>query len=69
MNKVHVRNMVLGVGMPKICVPIVGRNEEEIVLQAGKTKEAGPDLAEWRADWFEGVWENFCGRSLVRCLS
>ena len=68
MNKVHVRNMVLGVGMPKICVPIVGRNEEEIVLQAGKTKEAGPDLAEWRADWFEGVWEKNRLRKILKLL-
>lgn len=68
MNKVHVRNMVLGVGMPKICVPIVGRNEEEIVLQAGKIKEAGPDLAEWRADWFEGVWEKNRLRKILKLL-
>ncbi len=60
--------MVLGVGMPKICVPIVGRNEEEIVLQAGKIKEAGPDLAEWRADWFEGVWEKNRLRKILKLL-
>lgn len=54
-NKVQVRNVVIGEGMPKICAPIVGRTREEILFQAREVKEAGPDLAEWRADWFEKV--------------
>ncbi len=56
-NKVQVRNVVIGEGMPKICAPIVGRSREEILLQAEKLKAAGPDLAEWRADWFEKAGE------------
>lgn len=56
-NKVQVRNVVIGEGMPKICAPIVGRTREEILLQAKKLKAAGPDLAEWRADWFEKAGE------------
>lgn len=55
MNKVCVRNIVIGEGMPKICTPIVGRTREEILFQVGEVKAAGPDLAEWRADWFEGM--------------
>ena len=31
MNTVKVRNVVLGEGMPKICVPIVGITKEEIL--------------------------------------
>lgn len=57
MNTVKVRNMVIGEGMPKICAPIVGRTREEILLQARELRETGPDLAEWRADWFEGIEE------------
>ncbi len=34
MNTVKVRNVVLGEGMPKICVPIVGITKEEILNQA-----------------------------------
>lgn len=56
-NKVQVRDVVIGEGMPKICAPIVGRTREEILLQAKKLKAAGPDLAEWRADWFEKAGE------------
>ena len=54
-NKVQVRNVVIGEGMPKICAPIVGKTREEILFQVREVKEAGPDLAEWRADWFEKV--------------
>ena len=35
MKPVIVRNIRIGEGIPKICVPIVGRNREEI-LQKGK---------------------------------
>lgn len=55
MNKVCVRNIVIGEGMPKICTPIVGRTREEILFQVREVKATGPDLAEWRADWFEGT--------------
>lgn len=56
-NKVQVGNVVIGEGMPKICAPIVGRTREEILFQAKELKAAGPDLAEWRADWFEKAKE------------
>ena len=55
MNKVCVRSVVIGEGMPKICAPIVGRTREEILLQVRELCMAGPDLVEWRADWFEEV--------------
>lgn len=57
MNTVEVRGLVLGEGMPKICVPIVGRTKEEILLQIETCKAAEPDLVEWRADWYEDVLE------------
>lgn len=57
MNKVKVRNVVLGEGMPKICVPIVGVTKEEIIEQAKSLKNITVDIVEWRVDWFEGVFE------------
>lgn len=57
MNVVKVRNVVLGEGRPKICVPIVGVTKEDIVTEA-KTFDSIPlDIVEWRVDWFEGVFE------------
>lgn len=57
MEPVIVRNIKIGEGIPKICVPIVGVTEEEIINEA-KTLESVPaDVVEWRADWFEYVFD------------
>lgn len=57
MNVVKIRNVVLGDGRPKICVPIVGVTKEDIITEA-KTFDSIPlDVVEWRVDWFEGVFE------------
>ncbi|MBQ4045415.1 MAG: type I 3-dehydroquinate dehydratase [Lachnospiraceae bacterium] len=57
MNPVKVRNISIGEGIPKICVPIVGVTKEEIIAEA-KTFEAIPvDVVEWRVDWFENVFD------------
>lgn len=57
MNTVKVRNIVLGEGMPKICVPIVGITKEEILEQAKALENVVVDVVEWRVDWFEGVFD------------
>ena len=55
MKTVRVRNVEIGAGIPKICVPIVGTTKEEIIAEA-KTFDTLPvDVVEWRADWFEDV--------------
>lgn len=57
MNTVRVRNVVLGEGKPKICVPIVGVTKDEII-GAAKTMTGIPaDIVEWRVDWFEYAFE------------
>ncbi|MDD3402088.1 MAG: type I 3-dehydroquinate dehydratase [Hespellia sp.] len=57
MNVLKIRNVVLGEGRPKICVPIVGVTKEDIITEA-KTFDSIPvDVVEWRVDWFEGVFE------------
>ena len=57
MKAVKVRNLEIGSGMPKICVPIVGKTREEILEAAREIKEAPVDLIEWRADWFGDVFD------------
>lgn len=57
MNPVIVRNVSIGEGMPKICVPIVGRTRDEILEAAKDILSVPADLVEWRADWFESVLE------------
>ena len=57
MNPIIVRNVSIGEGMPKICVPIVGTTREEILKTAKEILNTSADLVEWRADWFESVYE------------
>ena len=57
MNTVKVRNVVLGEGKPKICVPIVGITKEDILNQAKALENVTVDIVEWRVDWFEGVFD------------
>ena len=57
MNTVCVRDIEIGAGIPKICVPIVGVTKEDIIAEA-KTFDSIPvDVVEWRVDWFEGVFD------------
>lgn len=53
---VKVRNVVIGKGKPKICVPIVAVTEDEIMRDAERLCHLPADLAEWRADWYEGAF-------------
>lgn len=55
MNPVRVRGLVIGEGIPKICVPLTGVTKEEIIEEAQACKKVSPDMAEWRTDWFEDV--------------
>ena len=55
MNPVEVRNIKIGEGIPKICVPIVGVTKEDIINEAKSFDSIPVDVVEWRVDWFEGV--------------
>lgn len=57
MKPVQIRNLTIGCGRPKICVPIVERTEEEILSFAEKITQSKADMVEWRADWYESVME------------
>lgn len=49
---IQVKNIILGEGMPKICVPLTESKSEEICTQAVNAKTAGAELVEWRADFY-----------------
>ena len=46
---------VIGEGMPKIIVPLMGQTEEELVQEIEKVKRLKPDIIEWRVDVYEHV--------------
>lgn len=53
---VTVRNLTIGEGMPKICVPIVAVTKEEIIKKAEEIRNYPADMIEWRADYFEDAY-------------
>lgn len=57
MNPVIVRGVKIGEGTPKICVPIVGVTKEEIIKEAKSFGNLPVDVAEWRCDWYEDIFD------------
>ena len=54
-NYVEIKNIKIGDGIPKICVPIVGQNENDIITAAKEIQKVKHDLVEWRVDYFKDV--------------
>ena len=52
---VRVRDLILGSGRPRICIPIVGVNEKDVIEQAEKIRKYPCHMVEFRADWYEGA--------------
>lgn len=72
MNPVTLRSVSIGTGIPKICLPIVGTSEMEILQQASAFAFYPHDIVEWRVDWFEAVTDldhvKRCAQELRRLL-
>jgi 3-dehydroquinate dehydratase-1 len=62
MQKVSIRNVEIGGGMPVICLPIVGKGIDDVLNQAGEVTAAAKNipsyLVEWRIDHFTDVFDN-----------
>ena len=56
-KEVKIRDLVIGAGVPKICIPVMGTTIEEIENEVQKLVEHPFDLVEWRADYFAQVKE------------
>ena len=52
---VSIKNVILGEGETKICVPIIGKTKEEILAEAASISTVDADIVEWRVDFFENV--------------
>lgn len=55
MTKIIVKGLEIGVGAPKIIVPIVGKTAKELIEEVHFLKEIDFDILEWRVDHFEHV--------------
>lgn len=61
---VAIRDMILGDGEPKICIPVTARNFNELEGQIGSILESPCDMVEWRADYFEAGVLDWIGKCL-----
>ena len=68
MKCVEVRGVKIGEGIPKIIVPIVGTTEKEILESANALNGISMDLVEWRADYFDGVYDFAKVKSVLKEL-
>jgi len=57
MKSVLVRDVEIGVGNPKICVPLVGTTQARILAEARECSWSGADLVEWRGDYYEDIFD------------
>lgn len=55
MIPVIIKNLEIGTGIPKICIPNIGKTKKEILANAAQYKDLPMDIMEWRADWFDEV--------------
>ena len=67
-NVVDIRGVRIGEGVPKICVPVSERTQEEILAAAMSMREEPFDLVEWRADWYNDVTDPNQVRETLRIL-
>lgn len=52
---IQIKNITIGSGIPKVCVPLTGISKEELCKEAQAACDAGTDLVEWRADFYEDL--------------
>lgn len=56
MKTIKIKNIVVGEGIPKIAVSIMGNTKEKIKENMEKIDLRKVDMIEWRADYFEDVF-------------
>jgi 3-dehydroquinate dehydratase-1 len=57
MKQIKVRNQILGQGRPKICIPLMGKDPDELLSATRFALEARADMYELRADFLESAAE------------
>ncbi len=64
---VQVRNMTLGEGLPKICIPLTDTDFHSLKCSAKHILQSSPDFVEWRADFYHGYREE-SSRTEALCM-
>ncbi len=56
MKSLVLRDKPIGAGnLPLICMPLVGRDGEELLAELREVLQSNPDLIEWRVDFFAAI--------------
>lgn len=64
-GSITVKDTVIGEGIPAVCVPLTSVTLLQLMTEAREAAAAAPDLVEWRADLFGGI---FCTREVEEAL-
>jgi 3-dehydroquinate dehydratase-1 len=65
---IDVRGRKLGGGTPLICSPLVGRTPERLLAEAAVVAAKGPDVIEWRVDFFGPIGDTSVVLDIGRAL-
>ena len=65
---VQVRNMTLGEGLPKICIPLTDTDLHNLLRSAQTLQNSPCDLVEWRADFYDGFRTDACCLEVLQAL-
>ncbi len=63
-----IRNIKIGVGTPKICIPVVKQTIDENLKYIGWIMEFQPDIIELRMDWYEHIRDTEETRRLLESV-
>lgn len=69
MKEITINELTIGNGIPKICVPVTGSTEEEIIRQTEAAVMEQPDILEWRADFYENLEDAACVEQTAKRIS
>ena len=58
MKVVNVKNVAIGEGMTKICVPLVAPTDYDVDYQSRIIAKSEPDIVEFRADMYEKCFDS-----------
>lgn len=51
----NIKGTIIGEGKPKVIIPIIGKNNEEVLSEINTIMSLKPDIIEWRADAYEEI--------------
>lgn len=65
---ITIKNITLGTGKPKICLPVVGNTIEEIRSQTKTIMQNPVDIIEWRADLFRNTSDSAASGEAINTI-